>query len=126
MDNDEDDWKQFESVLLSWNNMTLEQKNKNFSKFTSYELHLFLKKFDHDYFTNVIQGFISSKMEKFFMDYYLLNDTTQILRFANMDKLSSLNTFEQCLLIDTLVRTKDANNKALAQKIAEKMQMKID
>lgn len=44
-------------------------------------------------------------MEKHFMDYYLIDDVSQQMQYASLDRIYDLNAFEQCLLIDTCIRT---------------------
>ena len=36
------DWLDFEKVIRRWIDMTLEEKNMNFSEYTSYELNFFI------------------------------------------------------------------------------------
>ena len=81
------------------------EKNRSLSEFTCYELHFFIKKKDPDYFEKVVRGFIATKMEKNFMDYYLIDETDSVLEYASLTHNKKLNYFELCLLIDTAVRS---------------------
>ena len=87
-----------------WHRLKDDEKNRYFSEYTSYELHLFILKKDPSYFDKVVRPFITYKMEKYFMDYYLLGDFKKICEYADIDKLKELNALETCLLIDALVR----------------------
>jgi hypothetical protein len=122
---DDEKWKGFEQMLRRWSNMTASEKNRNFSEYTCYELHLFIKKHDPNFFDQVVKGFISSKMEKFFMDYFLIDDFTEVLKFATQDNQSKLNYFEKCLLIDVLIRSETALNKQIAEGLAHKMALEV-
>lgn len=54
-------------------------------------MNLFLYFKDYDYFVSVAKPFISSKMEKTFIDYWLLGDYEAISQFqtaCNFDKLN--------------------------------------
>ena len=63
-----------------------------------------MRKHDPGYFRNVVKPFIQCKMEKTFVDYYLLGDKVNINKYEQLDKLRPcLNAMEKCLLIQSLV-----------------------
>lgn len=64
--------------LLSWHKFDSETKNKKYSAFFSHEMNLFLKLKDWDFFEGVARPFISCKMEKSFLDYWLLDDIEEL------------------------------------------------
>lgn len=84
--------------------MSDEQKNNNYSSKTSHELNLFLYFKDREYFDKVVKSFIACKLEKTFVDYYLLDMFEFVLEFAYLPKLTHLNALEKCLLLEALVR----------------------
>lgn len=89
---------------MKWKQMTEEQKNNNYSAKTSHELNLFLYFKDRDYFNKVVRPFIACKLEKTFIDYYLLDMIDFIIEFSYLPKLTHLNAMEKCLLLEALVR----------------------
>jgi hypothetical protein len=54
-------------------------------------------------------------MEKSFLDHYLLDNDTEILKYISPGMLTILNAFEKCLLIEILVRN---DKEKLAKSIA--------
>ena len=79
------------SFLVKWNSLSLSDKHKKYNEFQCHEMNLFLYFKDYDYFVSVAKPFISSKMEKTFIDYWLLGDYEAISQFqtaCNFDKLN--------------------------------------
>ena len=74
------DYKKFYSFIGRWANggLTREEKDKYYSEYLSHELNLFLKKRDPDYFKAVVQPFLQCKMEKTFVDHYLLGNYQKV------------------------------------------------
>ena len=46
------------SLTSSWQDMDQAEKNRTFSAYSSYELHLYLKRWDKPYFEEVVRSFI--------------------------------------------------------------------
>jgi hypothetical protein len=65
---------------------------------------------------------IQAKMEKVFMDYYLLDDTC-IHKYATLEEINQLNSLEKCLLIDSIV--KNNGDTLFAKKLAERMKLEF-
>ena len=56
---------------------------------------MFLRKHDPDYFREVVQPFVATKMEKTFIDYYILEDHDWIIEQAEVGTFeSALNPLE--------------------------------
>lgn len=108
--------------LLKWNTFEEEEKNKKYSKFCCHEVNLFLYFKDPTYFTEVVRPFIVNKMEKSFIDHWLLGDYAQILEFGKVENLDQLNSLEKCLLIFALRQT-DVES---ATNIAKLIKLKAD
>lgn len=70
---------------------------------------------------------MTSKMEKSFVDKYLLDMDKEILEsyttLVNLVRVNTLNAFEKCLLIEVLCRNDQKN---LARRIANNMQNERD
>eukprot|EP00483_Globobulimina_turgida_P004479 UN04488 len=94
------------SFLTTWDVMAEKEKMKKYDELLCHELHLFLKKKDEPFFEQVCQPSIASKLNKDFMDYYLLNDTKALERYCKLDKLKSLNPLEQILLAQVFKKEK--------------------
>jgi len=64
---------------------------------------------------------LTNKIEKTFVDYWLLDYDEAMSRFDDAWKLSCLNAFEQCLLVHHLV---SAGKKERAKQIADSLRDK--
>lgn len=111
------------SFLLKWHEETEEEKNKKFTKFFCHELNLFIYYKDPDYFKKVVGPFINNKMEKTFIDNWLLDNYLSIKHFANVENFEKLNAFEKCLLIEMTARNGD---KVTAKDLADKLVLDND
>ena len=102
--------------------MSRADKDRYFSGFTCHELHLFLKKHDPDYFREVVQPFVASKMEKTFIDHYILEDYEWVVEQTDIGNFEGgLNALEQALAVEVLMETGDEE---LANKLAEVMELR--
>jgi hypothetical protein len=59
--------------MLKWPTLNSEQKAKNYSEYCSHEFNVFLKLKDTVYFENAVRPFLTNKIEKTFVDYWLLD-----------------------------------------------------
>lgn len=50
-------------------------------------MNLFLFFKDKDFFGKVVESFIKNKMEKSFIDFFLLDDKKEILKFATTERI---------------------------------------
>ena len=103
------------SFVQQWNSLNKATKDFYFGEYFSYELSFFIKRRDRDYFENVVRRFIGNRLEKSFVDFYLLDDDKAVLEYKSQGRLNLLNAFEKCLLVEVLVRNNDAK---LAKAIA--------
>ncbi len=110
-------------MFSKWKGFSTEEKYRHFSKNACHELNLFLYFKDQAYFYEVVKPFIACKMEKTFIDYFLLEMKESIVGFASVDKISKLNVLEQCLLIKTLLESGEDEK---AMKICNLMAQKTD
>ncbi len=59
--------------MLKWPTLTNEQKAKTYSEYCSHEFNLFLRLKDPQFFENAVKPFLFNKIEKTFVDYWLLD-----------------------------------------------------
>ena len=59
--------------MLKWPTLSLEQKAKTFSEYTSHEFNVFIKLKDPGFFESAVRPFLTNKIEKTFVDYWLLD-----------------------------------------------------
>ena len=100
------------SFICKWDTLSFDEKFKKYDEYVSHELHLFINKYDIEFFDKVCIPHISSKMNKDFMDHYLLNDKdilTKKYANNNLEYLFDLNTLERVLLLQI---TDDDDDKA--------------
>jgi hypothetical protein len=80
--------------IVKWNTLDEQEKHKTFTKMISHELNVFLYFKDPKYFKEVVGPFIRNKMEKTFIDYFLLDDKKQIREYLQISSKSySLTLF---------------------------------
>ena len=108
--------------LLKWNTFDEEEKNKQYSKYCSHETNMFIKFKDPDYFVKVVRPFLLQKMEKDFMDHWLLDNAHEIEKYKRVEMFDQLNAMEQALLVHSIAQ-KDA---ASANEIASLMKLRAD
>jgi hypothetical protein len=90
--------------IMKWPSLTSDQKNTHYESKTSHELNLFTYFKDPTYFSTVVKPFIACKLEKTFIDYYLLDMKDQVVECTNIAKLVMMNALEKCLLVEALMR----------------------
>jgi hypothetical protein len=61
-------------------------------------MNIFLFFKDAQFFKEVIRPFISNKIQKTFVDHFLLQNTRELLKFARPESFSALNPMEAGLL----------------------------
>jgi hypothetical protein len=105
--------------LLKWGSLGEEQKNKKYTEFQCHEMNLFLYFKDNKYFVKVAKPFISSKMEKTFMDYWLLGDFEKILHYQEICHFDKLNALEQTLLVFAVLVVSPEKAKVIAKRIKD-------
>ena len=84
------------NFILKWNEKSLEEKRTLYSKYACHELNFFLAHKDPDFFSDVVQPFVSNKLEKQYFDRWLLNG--EIDRYREPWYYGQLNVAEQILL----------------------------
>mmetsp|Transcript_20411 Transcript_20411/g.17739 ORF Transcript_20411/g.17739 Transcript_20411/m.17739 type:complete len:374 (+) Transcript_20411:1012-2133(+) len=92
----------FWSFLRDWNTLPIEDKLKNYDKFASHEVNIFLYFKDRAFFDENVKPFIRNKIKKQVIDYALLGDEKALLPYAKSSRFNSLNVLEKCLLMQTL------------------------
>lgn len=117
-------------VILKWSRLSNDEKNRYYSDLMSHELNVFLKFKDTEYFESTVRGILSNKMEKSFIDFYVLDKFDEIVEFARPDKFKELNALEVCFLIDALVKqsakTGDSSFKVKGESIAKTMRLECE
>lgn len=98
-DHEQEGGYDFWEFLKKWNTLTLEEKHKKYDKYTCHEINIFVYFKDPAYFESCVRPFIQNKIEKTFIDYFLLNDKEQVKHFLSPSRITQLNALEQSLLV---------------------------
>ena len=117
------------NFLLKWNTLDEEEKNKKYSKFCCHEVNLFIYFKDQIYFEQVVRPFLANKMQKDFIDNWLLGNEQICETYKELNKFVQMNALEKCLLLAILVRTDLPSAQRIAERIkneAETNEMHID
>ena len=80
--------------VMKWHSYSDEEKSKQYSKNHSHEFNIFLYYKDPDFFKATVKPFLSHKMEKTFVDHYLLENYNKLTEYTKIHKLNSLNSLE--------------------------------
>ena len=115
--------------ITKWNSYEKEKKNNKYSKFMSHEMNLFLYFKDKEYFKEVVLPFIANKMEKTFIDNWLIGDYDKLYKYTDIKYFDKLNALEKCLLVHAVIKKDTAEAKALVDRIkisAEINKIKIE
>jgi hypothetical protein len=110
------------SFLKNWHKLDEEEKKKKYSQYMCHEVNLFLYFKDPAFFASVIHPFITNKMEKAFIDHWLLSNHAEVLSHCDLHSFNSLHAFEKCLLISTVVQ----KDKQEAQRLAHRMKLSAE
>lgn len=84
------------SFLLSWEELSEAEKESNYNRYVCSELNVFLFFRDRAFFDAKILPYLRCKMEKSFLDLYLVG--ADVTSFLQPPKLLLLNAFEKALL----------------------------
>lgn len=106
--------------VTEWPNYAPEKKQQVYDEHACHELNVYLQRKDPEFFTAVVRPFIANKLEKGIVDFCLL-EHPRALEFARPERTSTLNALESCLLVEYLIKTKQAE---LAQAIASSMELR--
>ena len=105
--------------MLKWNTFSESEKHKKYSEFQCHEVNLFLYFKDYDYFVSVAKPFIASKMEKTFIDYWLLHDHDSLFHYQEVGNFDKLNALEQTLFVFVMLDIDQVKARALANRIKD-------
>ena len=104
------------------------QKCLQFSEYACHELNFFIFKKDREFYNNVVKFLIENKLEKTFVDQYLLasqlekNDNKYakyiLSHITSAKKVQSLNVLERCLLVEFCLLKGDDSHKQRAKAVA--------
>jgi len=70
---------------------------KKYDKFACHELHLFVYFKDIEFFNLVVKPHIFNKLEKHFIDYFLLDNKKELKNYLRSDFIQNNNVHEQVL-----------------------------
>ncbi|MGK0262979.1 MAG: hypothetical protein ACI8UD_001626, partial [Planctomycetota bacterium] len=106
------------AFLLEWPGMTREAKLEKYSKHACHELHFFLSQKDPEFFGSVVRPFLVNKLDKTFMDRWLLG--TEVKQYLEPWKFAQLNLIEKILLAQ---RIGGAEREAVARLLKENLEL---
>ncbi|CAK83775.1 unnamed protein product (macronuclear) [Paramecium tetraurelia] len=108
------------SELLKWDKETSQFQQKFYNQYQCDELNLFLFMKDARFFETVILNHIKNKIEKSFIDSFLLQDHLALSKYEQVQLFQQLNALEQALLV--IYNQEIAEKKEEAQIMAKYLQ----
>ena len=84
------------AFVLEWPSLSRDQKLALYSEHACHELHFFLHEKDPDFFTEVVRPFLANKLDKTFLDEWMLE--RDLVAYLEPWKFAHLNLVEKILL----------------------------
>lgn len=89
--------------LLKWDSLPAAERDEKYHEYASHEFHLFVYFKDRAYFDAKIAPFLHNKLQKTFIDEWLLiTDPNHFVKYTSPGLFSSLNAAEKALLVHRL------------------------
>lgn len=108
------EWEKFR-VLTQWNTLNDEQKAKAYNELASHEMELFIYNKDRAFFDKVIRPYLAMKMEKQFVDAYLLG--SKLDQWSQPWQLARMNTVERILMSRSFEAQREATRRWLGDTV---------
>jgi hypothetical protein len=102
--------------LMLWKNLTMEQKLQRYDEYACNEVNFFVFRKDPDFFKTVVQPVLASKVQKSFLDLYMVGE--DVSSFTGTTKYQSLNTLERILLASKVKELVEPTLKFLKDSVA--------
>ena len=93
------------SFVSHWPSLSEEQKREKYAEFACHELNLFLQRKDPAFFDATVKPFIANKLDKTFLDHYLLGD--ELAAYLDPWRYGRLNTLERILLAERVATERE-------------------
>jgi len=106
------------AFILDWPTMTRAQKLDTYSENACHELHFFLSRKDPEFFKSVVRPFLRNKLQKTFLDHYLLE--SDLSRYLEPWQFAQLNVVEKILLAQRVGATE---REAVARLLKESLEL---
>jgi len=97
--------------IEQWGDLKEDDKLARYSDLACHELHLFLLNHDRPFFDKVVRPFLANKMQKQFMDDYVLDNN--LSKYAKPWQLDRMNAVERVLLAKKLAVQSEATKRWL-------------
>ncbi len=88
------------AFVQHWPTLAASRRRELYAKYACHELNFFLLRHDPEFFAQVVRPFIANKLDKTFMDRYLLGE--ELGAFCQPWAYARLNTVERILLAERL------------------------
>lgn len=88
--------------IMTWGNLTYEEKLIKYDRYNSNEMNLFICFKDREFFEAVAKPHIVNKGNKKLIDLFLLEDKSELRKFLSSFKLNELSILEKLLLVISL------------------------
>ena len=105
------EWK----FLGDWEDLEPEKKSELYDKYFSHELNFFLYMKDPQFFEATVKPFLACKLEKTFVDKYLIGDS--LSEYFNFVEACKLNTLEKLMLLEKAKQSNSQFAESLSKSI---------
>jgi hypothetical protein len=115
----QDPWLSQFAFVLRWPLLDDAQKRELYSQYACHELHFFLYRKDPQFFAAVVRPFLADKLDKTFLDHWLLGD--DLAGFLEPWAFAQLNLIERILLAQ---RLDDTGRQGIARSVREALELR--
>jgi len=107
------------AFVVDWPALEPERKLELYSQHACHELHFFLRQKDRPFFDEVVAPFLANKLDKSFLDEWLLD--MDVSRYLEPWRFARLNLVEKILLAQ---RVGDGERRAVARTLREALELR--
>lgn len=107
------------AFVTTWPGKTLAEKQALYKEFACHELHFFLWQKDRAFFDAVVKPFLAQKLDKTFLDHWLLGDDLD--HYVEAWEFAQLNLIERILLAQ---RLEAQGRQAVARAVREALELR--
>lgn len=106
------------AFVLRWPQLDAAEKRRLYAENACHELHFFLHRKDPQFFAQVVRPYLANKMDKTFLDHYLLDD--DLAGYLEPWSFARQNAIEQILLCRRIAGEAEAGARFMRERLASR------
>ena len=69
--------------MRNWQSLSEDEKMKKYDEYACHEINIFVFFKDRQFFDRIVKNFLKNKIEKTFVDYFLIDDFKNLMKFSS-------------------------------------------